>query len=490
MRLSRRDLMTLGGATALSTALPEFQKGRTQAKNIIFCVSDGMAASIPTMADHFQQLELGKPSYWSWLMKQEFTVNGLQDCRSLNSIVTDSSAASSAWGCGRHVWNGQVNMFPDGTELRTLTQIMNQAGIRCGLVTTATITHATPAGFSVNCEFRDKEAIIAERYLSNSGVDILMGGGDRFFSASGRADKRDLYADYQQSGFKVVRDRASTLGLKSSKILGIYSSSHMPFTVDHVNDPALVASTPTLAEMASVAIDNLKDSRHGFLLQIEGAKIDHGCHANDLAAAIYDQIAFEQAVKVAIDFALKDGNTLVVITADHATGGPSLNGAGTEYIDSPAGLRLLAAMKSSYGSVFTAMGTTPTVASVQSAVEEKLGIKLTPEEAQCVVDSRGGKHPLGENIFMRSSNATLAQMLGNHTKVGWTGGNHTSDYVLVSAVGPGKELFSGLTQNTAMFDIMLGLKGLKWRNPTMSFEEARKHMERKKQAVVSRDEFC
>jgi alkaline phosphatase len=440
--------------------------------------------------DHFQQLELGKPSYWNWLMKQEFTVNGLQDCRSLNSVVTDSSAAASTWGSGRWIWNGQVNMYPDGTELRTLTQIMNQAGIKCGLVTTATITHATPAGFAVNCDSRDKEAVIAERYLTNSGVDLLMGGGDRFFSPSGRTDKRDLYADFQKAGFTVVKDRVSTLGLRAPKILGIYNASHLPYTVDHLQDPKLIASTPTLAEMAQVAIDNLKDSRHGFLLQIEGAKIDHGCHGNDLAAALFDQIAFEEAVKVAVDFALKDGNTLVVVTADHATGGPALNGAGDEYIDSTAGLRLLSGMKSSYGGVFSAMGSGADAAKVRSVVEAKLGVKLTTEEAQSVVDSRAGKHPLGESVFMRSAGATLAQMLGNHTKVGWTSGNHTSDYVMVSAVGPGKELFNGLTQNTAMFDIMLGLKGLRWRNPTMSFEEAKRHREKNKQALVSRDEFA
>ncbi len=492
MRFSRRDLLALGGASALSSALPasaRAQSGKSRAKNIIFCVSDGMAASIPTMADHFRQLEHGKPSYWNWLMKQEFTVNGLQDCRSLNSVVTDSAAAASTWGSGQWIWNGQLNMYPDGTELRTLTQIMSQAGIKCGLVTTATITHATPAGFSVNCESRDKEALIAEKYLTNSGVDILMGGGDRFFSAEGRPDKRDLYADFQRAGFAVVKDRAATLGLKAQKILAIYSASHMPYTIDQLHDPKLIASTPTLAEMSRVALDNLKDAKNGFLLQIEGAKIDHGCHANDLAAAIYDQIAFEEAVKVAIDFALKDGNTLVVVTADHATGGPALNGAGDEYIDSTAGLRLLSGMKSTYAGLLTAMGGTPTASNVQQVVEAKLGIKLTAEEAQHVVDSLGGKHPLGANVFMRNPSATLAHMLGNHTKVGWTSGNHTSEHVMVSAIGPGKEHFAGLTQNKDMFGIMLGLKGLKWKNPSISFEEALKHRA-KTQTVASRDEYA
>jgi|GEM_PF-5853748 len=136
------------------------------------------------------------------------------------------------------------------------------------------------------------------------------------------------------------------------RLLGVFSDGHTPFSVDRNNDPLLQMSVPSLAEMASAAIDRLKSGSNGFLLQIEGGRVDHGGHGNDLAALVYDQIAFEEAVKVAVDFALSNGETLVVITTDHACGGPSLNGAGHEYGDSAAGLRTLTGMKASYAEVW------------------------------------------------------------------------------------------------------------------------------------------
>lgn len=471
---SRRSLLSLGAAGAASLALPRWASARGSAKkarNIIFCVSDGMSMGVPTMVDHLSQIRDGKPSYWAWLMNQPFAVNGLQDTRSLNSLVTDSSAASSSWGSGRHIWNGMVNMYPDGTKLRTLTQIMTDVKVRCGLVTTATITHATPAGFCVNAPSRDDEEFIAAEYLK-SGVDVLMGGGDKFFSPTARKDKRDLYGDFEKAGYEVVKNRKQLLGLQSNRVLGIFSSSHVPYTVDRNNDAALQESTPTLAEMAKVAIDNLKDSKSGFLLQIEGARIDHAAHSNDLAAMLYDQMAFEEAVKVAIDFALADGETLVVITSDHGNGNPGLNGYGDEYIDSTAGLKSVLDMKGSYGTLLKELGLRADAAKAQEVVKNRLGIELSAADAEVVAGVTSGKTPFGSSIFYKNASATLAVILGNSTKVTWTSTNHTSDRVLLTAVGPGAEQFAGLTQNISIFDTLLAHKDLKVNNPTMSFAEA------------------
>lgn len=480
MSLSRRSLLGIG---ASGLALPNLTFAQTtakpkRAKNIIFCVSDGMSMGVPTMADHLTQLLHGRNSYWAWLMKQPFAVNGLQDTRSLNSVVTDSSAASSAWGCGRHIWNGQVNMFPDDTKLATLTQLMTQHKVCCGLVTTATITHATPAGFCVNAPERDDQDFIASEYLT-SGVDVLMGGGQRYFDPTQRKDKRDLYSEFAKAGYTVVKDKASTLGLKSKRILGLYAKSHVPYTVDHVNDPTLLASVPTLAEMAKVAIDNLKGSPNGFLLQIEGARVDHAAHSNDLAGMLYDQLAFEEAVKLAVEFALADGETLVVVTADHGNGNPGLNGYGAEYIDSTDGLRSVANMKASYDKLNQLVGTDKT--KWPEVVKEQLGFELNPAEAEVLASA---KSPYASSIFYGNSNATLAVVLGNHTKVTWTSTNHTSDYVLVTAVGPGAEQFAGLTQNTSYFDWILAHKGIRHANPTMSFERAKIHYDKRKKPAA------
>ncbi|HVL39017.1 MAG TPA: alkaline phosphatase [Fimbriimonadaceae bacterium] len=480
MSFSRRSFLGAAGLLAGGFTLPGFkQVGRPmrRPKNIIFCVADGMAMSTMTMADQFQRVVYGRPSYWSELTKKDYALNGLQVTESLNSLVTDSSAAASAWGCGRLIWNGQVNEYPDGTKLKTLCQIMQEKGIRTGLVTTTTITHATPAGFAVNMKHRGMEAEIAAEYLK-VGVDVLMGGGSQFFQAARRKDGRDLFAEFSKASYTVARNRDEMLRLGDGKLLGIFSSSHMPFTVDHVNSPELMKSTPTLVEMTRIALSNLRKSPNGFLLQIEGGKVDHGAHANDLAAMLYDQIAFEEAVKEAIEFALEDGETVVVVTTDHACGGPALNGAGHEYIESTDGLKRLAGMKASYGPINQDLAGGVTASRVREVVEARLGIALTPAEAEAVVSAAANKPPFGDSIFYRSVGATLAMVLGNHTKITWTSGNHTSDHVLVTAVGPGKEAFAGLRHSNTYFDTLLSFKGLSHSNPKMTFEEAAKHYEK------------
>lgn len=477
MSLSRRSLLGMGVAGAATAGLSLALPGRLAAadrkrpKNVIFCVADGMAIQTMSMADQFQKLLSGRSSYWRTLMNEEYAHSGLQETRSLNSLVTDSSAASSAWGSGRHIWNGQVNEFPDGTKLRTLVSLLTEAKVRCGLVTTTTITHATPAGFAVNCMQRDLEGLIAERYLE-ANLEVLMGGGDKFFNPKVRKDGRDVYADFAKAGYTVARTRHELMEAKGGRLLGVFSDGHTPYSVDRNNDPLLQMTVPTLAEMASTAIDRLKGGPNGFLLQIEGGRVDHGGHGNDLAALVYDQIAFEEAVKVAVDFALSNGETLVVITTDHACGGPSLNGAGHEYGDTPAGLKTLAGMKGSYSEVWKAIGTPVTADKVREGVQAKLGIALTAAEAEAVAQAAEKNSPFAVQQFYGSSGATLAMVLGNHSKVTWTSGNHTSEHCLVTAVGPWSERFMGLHPNITFFDWMLEAWDLKWNNPTMSYEEA------------------
>ncbi len=486
MSISRRALLGVGAAGIASTALGNVsfdrppKKGGKKPKNIIFCVADGLSIQNLSMASYFRQITEGKPSYWHTLMNEEYAVNGLQETRSLNSVVTDSSAASSTWGCGRRIWNGQVNVYPDGTELRTLASVMKEAGVKVGLVTTTTITHATPAGFAVNCADRGLEPLIAEKYLAG-GIDVLLGGGNNHFAADKRKDKKDLYAEFAKAGYSIAKSRDELMTLKGNKVLGIFSDSHRPYTVDHMNSPELLKSTPTLAETVQVALDKLKGSPKGFLLQIEGGKVDHAAHGNDFGAMVYDQIAFEEAVKVAVEFALKDKETLVIITADHATGGASLNGAGSGYGDSTGGLKLLSGIKSSQEKMASAIGSSPSRSLVQDVIREKLGIGLSNDEADVIVAARAGNSPFKSSIFHGSTNATLAMILGNHTKVTWTSGNHTCDHVMVTAVGPGSEQMAGVTQNIRFYDIMLAAKGLKWSNPTMSYEDAVKAREKKAQ---------
>ncbi len=468
--LSRRELLALSGA-GLSTAvlgLPSFAEkklGKPRlAKNIIFLVSDGMPMSIPTMVNHYRQLTEGKESYWMWLLDQPFVVNALQDTRSLNSVVTDSSAAASTWGSGRRIWNGQVNCYPDGTKLRTLFEILREQGMRTGLATTTTMTHATPSGFAICHPTRDDEEGIAAQHL-NRNVDVLFGGGNKFFAADKRKDKRDLYAEFRKRGYEVVRDRASMKAAAGKKLLGIFADSHLPYTIDRKNSPKLAGTVPTLAQMAHKAIQTLKGSPNGFILQIEGGRVDHGNHSNDLPGAVFDQIDFEEAMKVAVDFARQDGETLVIITSDHACGGTSLNGSGDEYIDSTKGLQSLSRMKASWNNLLTEIKLDVKVPRIQELVRDKVGFGIKKEEAEVIAAAIDNKSPFKASAFYGSANAALGLILGNSTKVTFTSGNHTNDHVLLTALGPGSEKINGLVRNTALFDVMLAARGLKHQNP-------------------------
>lgn len=486
MKLTRRTLLGSGaaGLAAALAGVPSpgtagFLPKQRKIKNVIFCVVDGMPASVMTIVDHYYDVVLGKRSYWSSLLEQPGVVLGLQDTRSLSSIVTDSSAASSTWGCGRRIWNGQTNVYPDGTELKTLTQVLADEKVRCGLVTTATITHATPSGFAVNSISRSLEGQIAEKY-ADANVDVLLGGGNKFFDPKLRPDGMDLYEKFRKKGFQVVRDRDSLTQAKPGKLLGIFSDSHIPYSVDRDYSPQLQKSVPTLAEMSLAAIKELNKSSNGFLLQIEGAKVDHGCHGNDVAAAIFDQMAFEDAVKVAIDFAKEDGETLVIITADHATGGLALNGAGSGYFDSTAGMLSLGNIQCSFSPLISQIGKTPTINDVKDAIQKNWKYEIKTAEAQAIVDTIGGNSPYKTSIFHGGVNGALGIILGNYCKVGFTSQNHTNDHVLVTAFGPGAEQMHGLTTNTDFYNIILGAFGTKHENPRMSFEDAKKAFDKAK----------
>ncbi len=169
---------------------------------------------------------------------------------------------------------------------------------------------------------RNAEPEIAEKY-AQEGFDVMMGGGDEFFNAAKREDKKDIYSLYQKKGYQILKNRTDLQKnrKKEKKLLGVFSTGALPYTIDRTNILGL-QNTPTLSEMTKAAIDQLKDHKEGFVLQVEGGKVDWAAHANDVAALIHDQLAFEEAVKTVMDFAERDGNTLVIITTDHGNANP------------------------------------------------------------------------------------------------------------------------------------------------------------------------
>ncbi|MEO9893911.1 alkaline phosphatase, partial [Aurantibacter sp.] len=262
-----------------------------KAKNIIVIVSDGMSIGTLNMTDLYLSRKTGTGTNWLQLYKDNKVSRSLMDMASANSIVTDSAAASSSWGGGVRIDNGALNVSKDGEEHLPIWQKFKKAGKKAGCVTTVPITHATPAGFCVNSKSRNAQEQIAEKYLEQK-FDVMMGGGDNYFTPEKRKDKKDMYKAFASNGYEVVKTKSAMLAAANDKpILGVFHEGGLPYSIDRENNKELLQKVPTLAEMTKKAIDAMKNNPEGFVLQVEAGKVDWAAHANDIAGLIYDQAA-------------------------------------------------------------------------------------------------------------------------------------------------------------------------------------------------------
>lgn len=481
-----------GGVEALQAA----QGKEKEARNIIWMVADGMSPSVLPMAEQFSLRARGKGLVWQALVDRPDIVRGSMDMASLDSIVTDSSSASSSWGSGARIFNAWVNMLPDGTRLTPIADVARDRKRVVGLVTTATVTHATPAGFAAVSRRRDDEHLIGEQYLDK--VDVILGGGSKFFDAR-RPDKTDWRPKFTAKGYEVVQTRDALLGSKSQRLLGLFSDGHVPYTLDRRQSQKLQKEVPTLAEMTTAALERLSKNRNGFLLQVEGARVDHAAHANDAAGLLWDQIAFDDAIEVVLKFAEKDPNTLVVITSDHGNSNPGLRGCGKEYRDTNAYFDRLLKIESSFSGIAGRMGTkseysmhanpelvpkpTPPAERVVEAMQKYFAITPAKDEVELIRRAVGGAKGMMLNRDLDKFDGVLGGVVGNHTGVCWMSTSHTSDYVLVTALGPGAKRFEGFIRNTEVFPALAGLMGSNFRNPSMTADKA---MEFRKVALLDR----
>jgi len=499
MTMNRRSFLSRAGvlsavAGSLETLDAASQKPGARPRRIIFMVADGMSPSVLPLAEQFSLRVRGKGLLWQALLNRPEARRGWMDMASLDSLVTDSSSASSSWGSGSRIFNGWVNMLPDGTPLTPIMDLVRDKGYLTALITTATVTHATPAGFAASVRRRDDEHLIAEQYLGK--VDVILGGGRRFFAPDSRKDARDLSAAFRSAGYAYAENRAQLRerAPEAKRLLGLFSGSHMPYTVDHRNSETARELVPSLAEMAEAALGLLEKQNKPFLIQVEGARVDHAAHANDAAGLLWDQIAFDEAIEAVLRFAEGRPDTLIVITSDHGNSNPGLVGMGLEYRQSNACFERLAGIKASFNAISPRLagtaeysmnpqqpsgvrGEAPTVARIQELAQQYFGFAFTQEEAEILRRCAAGERRLCVNRQLDSAVGILGQVVGNHTGIHWTGTTHTSDYTLVTALGPGSDRFAGFIRNTDVFPALTELAGIRFRNPAMDPARAAKFRE-------------
>ena len=279
-------------------------------KNVIFLIGDGMGFEQVKAAGMYDNGSIGTLIFESFPYQAEVTTY------SADSSITDSAAAATAIATGIKVNNGVISKaIPgDGSELYTILEHARDIGKRTGLVTNVVMTHATPAAFGAHESSRDNYVEIGQDYLQ-SLPNVLFGGGSNGLSV----------VDAEAAGYTVVIDYSELQNLNTETVTQVYGHfgyRNMPYEYDYsagfIND---YDTLPHLSEMTSAALDILDNDPDGFFLMIEGGKIDHAGHLNDIERNIFETIEFENAIQTVMDWAQGRSDTLILVTADHETGG-------------------------------------------------------------------------------------------------------------------------------------------------------------------------
>ncbi len=289
-----------------------------QAKNVILFIGDGMGFTHVLAARVFAHGPEGR------LYMERLGHFGYVTTYPIGSFITDSAAAGTAIATGYKTKNKIIGQGENGQEYRSILELAREMGKATGLVTTTEITHATPAVFAAHETDREEAEAIALDYLGGAQPDVLMGGGAWVWTPSLLEEARSL--GYTTIFTKKELDTLDSIGVK--KLLGLFAHSHMAFTVERGTHE------PSLKEMAVRALEILQRDPEGFFLMVEGGRIDHAGHSNDLYQLVHEVLDFDEAVgEVMVRLARNvstsgtaNKETLLIVTADHETGGLAIVG--------------------------------------------------------------------------------------------------------------------------------------------------------------------
>jgi len=282
---------------------------KKHAKNIILLIGDGMGVS---------QIYAGMTANHGHLNIEKCQNTGFIKTYSASHYITDSGAGATAMSIGKKTYNGACGVNADSLPEKTILEIAEGQGFSTGLVATSSITHATPASFIAHQKWRSMYEEIAEDFLKTD-IDVFIGGGREHFIK--RRDSVDLVLKLKEKGYKVHFEMDSVIKVESGKLAGLVADMHLP----PYRDSSQIRRGDMLPDATQSAINILSKNKKGFFLMVEGSQIDWGGHTNITEYIIAEIIDFDRAVGKALDFAEKDGNTLVIITSDHETGGMSIN---------------------------------------------------------------------------------------------------------------------------------------------------------------------
>jgi alkaline phosphatase len=430
-----------------STSCKPLAESEAKINNVIVLVPDGCSQSVETLARWYS----GKP------LELDNMIAGMVSTYSSDSVITDSSSAATAFATGYKTTNGFISIGPNNSVLSTLEappeelqyrplatvlEASKLKGKSTGLVVTVRASHATPAAFAAHVDERDNENKIMEQMVYQN-IDVVFGGGSSYLipvSEGGlRTDGENLTKVLLSRGYQYVDNRDKMMNLTSGKTWGIFANSHM---ASDINRPYLAPNQPSLEQMTGKAIDLLSQNKNGFFLMVEGSQVDAGDHANDPIYAVTEFLAFDKAVKVAVDFAKKDGHTLVLVFPDHNTGGMSIGSySDLDYTSTTVEdvIGPLKGMKLNSIGVASKIGKDRSPENIKAQLKTWWGIDATDDDVTEILKLYNNEgYPL---------DYALSDVISrNHTVIGWTTNGHDGSDVPLWDYGPDR--LTGHVDNT------------------------------------------
>ncbi|MFA4925239.1 MAG: alkaline phosphatase [Candidatus Aminicenantales bacterium] len=415
-------------------------------KNVILLIGDGMGVSTMSLARWFND---GKPLSWDQY------VCGLVRTYSADDPITDSAAAATAMATSYKTKTGFLSVLPDEMNRAPVATVLEGArlsGKSTGLVVTCNLQHATPAAFAAHYPRRSDYEAICEQMVYNQ-VDVLLGGGLKYFTS--RKDREDLLQVLKQKGYTIITSQEELKSVSSSKLAGLFAEVDLAYDLDR--DPT---REPSLAEMTGAAINLLCRNKKGFFLMVEGSKIDWANHDHDPVGSVTDMMAFDRAVKVALDYALKERNTVVIVVADHSTGGLTI---GNEKSPSKSGgkkagdfINPLKEARVSAEGLEKLLRPEMNRAEVKSIIGERYGLgDLTEEELKIIMDYLTGAATGPKRSGKLKS--IIGPMISKRAMIDWTTSGHTGEEVALAVYHPEGLRPEGVIENTDIARYVAGL---------------------------------
>lgn len=461
--------------------LPTAAQGEKTVKNVILMIPDGQSVGATTLARWYNG---GEP-----LTVDSMDI-ALVRTYSADAAIADSAPAGTAYATGFKSHTGYIGVLPDVANMPKLTPIAKGqekmpvanileaaqlAGKSTGIVSTSEIMHATPAAFSSHYPNRKNYDALSEQQVHQE-IDVVLGAGTSYLKKDGRADGEDMTDEIKKLGYDFITDRNALMNTTSDKVWGTFGDVAMGYDFDRDTK-----KEPALWEMTQKSIDILsKKSDNGFFLLVEGSKVDWASHANDPIGVISDTLAFDKAVKTAVDFAKQDGNTIVISVTDHGNGGITIGNKNTD---------------STYNKVHIDNYINPLKKATLTGegIEKKLNAERTNivevmAQYYGITDLEANEIEQIKNTAVGKMNYTVGPMISKRANIGWTTTGHTGEDVPLYMYAPDGFEVGGVMENTDVSKLMQRFMGLNLAETTKTlFVPAREAFEAVG-AVVSWDD--